>query len=104
VFFLPSKKHDDIAKRIAKKLNAEYNPSQGVDIVTKSKAIEVESSSETVSEAIMQLQGHNDKLKYIAVPDNEVAATIEKTKNTKVGVMDSKGNIKKSAGRPKKNK
>jgi len=95
-----SKSHKDTSNRIAKKNNAEYNSQKGVDIVTNSKAIEVETPN-TVKDGIKQLQGHK-KPSYIAGTNKEaVKIALELTKNTTIGVMDNQGNVIKSSSRKK---
>ena len=95
-----SKSHKDASNRIAKKNNATYNNSKGVDIVTPSRAIEVETES-TVQSGIKQLQGHK-KPAYIAGANQKaVDKAIEATKGTTIGVMDRNGNIVKSSSRKK---
>lgn len=98
---MSGKKHDDIAKNISRKYNAEYNKGKGADIITSTKVIEVEPTAATISDAKRQLQGYR-KERYIATSDKEVDKAVELTKNTKIGVMDSKGNIVKPAQKPKK--
>ena len=88
--------HDDIAKKIARKYKTDYNPSKGVDVQTSDKAIEVESNINTLSNGIRQLQGHK-RSRYISVPNRFVPETIERLKDTKIGVMDQNGNIKRRA-------
>ena len=95
-----SKSHKTTANRIANKYNTEYNSGKGVDIVTPSRAIEIE-TSETVKDGIRQLQGHI-KPSYIAGTNQEtVEKALELTKGTSIGVMDNQGNIIKSSSRKK---
>ena len=95
-----SKSHEDAAKRIAKKVNTEYNFSKGVDIVTTRVAIEVE-TPETISSAFQQLKGHRKPV-YIAGTNIEaVKKALEATENTTVGVMDNTGKIIKRSSRKK---
>ena len=96
-----SRSHKVAANRIAKKLNTQYNNSDGVDIVTKNIAIEIETKS-TVKNGIRQLQGHR-KPSYIAGSNQEtVNLAIEATKGTTIGVMDNQGNIIKKSIRKMK--
>ncbi|MFT7613904.1 MAG: hypothetical protein ACI9J3_002884 [Parvicellaceae bacterium] len=95
-----SKPHKDTSNRIAKKNNADYNSKKGVDIVTNSRAIEVETEN-TVKSGIKQLQGHK-KPSYIAGTNQKaVDKALELTKGTTIGVMDKDGNIVKSSTRKK---
>jgi len=93
--------HDDIAKKIARKYKTDYNPGKGVDVKTPDKAIEVEPNLDAITDGIRQLQGYK-KSRYIAVPNRFVPDAIEKLKDTKIGVMDQSGNIKKQAKKPGK--
>lgn len=98
---MPSKKHDDIAKYLAKKFGTTYNKRKGPDINLSDKVIEVEPSTETIPDAIRQLQGFK-KPRYIALPTEEIVAAKERLRNTKIGIMDEKGNIHKRAQKPQK--
>jgi hypothetical protein len=94
------KSHKTAANRIAKKLGAEYNNGEGVDIKSKRATVEVE-TPESVGDALGQLQGHRGPA-YIAGTNKEaVAKAIEKTQGTTVGVMDNQGNIVKPSSRKK---
>jgi len=93
--------HDDIAKKIAQKYKTDYNPGKGVDVQTSDKAIEVERSIDTLSDGVRQLQGFN-KSRYIAVPDRFVPDAIDRLNNTKIGVMNQSGDIKRRAKKPGK--
>ena len=96
-----SKKHDDAAKRIAKKLGTEYNPGKGVDVQSRIAAIEVETLG-SVKDGIRQLQGFK-KAVYISGADQAtVDEALQRTKNTTIGVMDNKGNIIKRSSRKRK--
>jgi len=93
-----SRSHKTTSNRIAKKNNAEYNNRKGVDIVTPSRAIEVETAN-TVKSGIGQLQGHK-KPSYIAGTNQQaVDKALKVTQGTTIGVMDNQGNIIKSSSR-----
>jgi len=93
-----SRSHKTTANRIAKKMNTEYNDGKGVDIKSTQATIEVE-TPETVGDALGQLQGHRGPA-YIAGTNKEaVNKAMETTKETTVGVMDSRGNIVKPSTR-----
>lgn len=64
-----SRSHKITARRIANKLNTEYNSSEGVDIKSKKATVEVE-TPETVSDAPRQLRGHRGPA-YIAGTNKE---------------------------------
>lgn len=89
-------KHNKIAKIIAKKKGVECNPGKGVDIKTRTQAIEVEIDAGKFKEGVRQLQGHR-RARYLAVPNKLVKEAVEYTKGIKVGVMNEKGEIKKRA-------
>lgn len=94
-------KHDDIARKLARKFNTDYNPSKGVDVRPPGKAIEVEIKLNTISDGVRQLQGYKDP-RYLAVPKNIAPKVIDRVKNTKIGVMDQNGNILRRAKKPGK--
>ena len=93
-----SRSHTVTSNRIAKNNNASYNNKKGVDIVTPTRAIEVETVN-TVKSGIGQLQGHK-KPSYIAETNQQaVDKALKATQGTTIGVMDNKGNIVKSSSR-----
>ena len=93
-----SRAHKTTANRIAKKYRTAYNPDEGVDVVTRQIAVEVETPG-TVSDGMRQLQGHK-KPAYIAGANQEaVDEALEKTAGTTIGVMDSQGRIVKRSTR-----
>jgi len=94
-------KHDDIAKKIARKYKTDYNPGKGVDVRPPGKAIEVEPNMNTIAHGIKQLQGYKDP-RYLAVPKRIAPKVQERVKNTKIGVMDQNGNILRRAKKPGK--
>ena len=80
-----AKKHDETAKRIAKKDGADYNPGKGPDIITPQKVTEVESAS-TVRDGLRQLKGFQKPV-YIAGKDPAATkAALKATEGTTVGV------------------
>ena len=91
-------KHDETAKRIARKKGVEYNKGQGPDIVTPSQAIEVE-TERTVKDGLRQLRGFQKPV-YIAGADAAATnAALKATDGTTVGVMNSRGKIIKRSKR-----
>lgn len=98
---MPSKKHDDVAKKIAKKYKVDYNQGQGADIQSSRAVVEVETSS-TAQDGLRQLQGYRKPV-YIAGADKQaIEKALEVTKGTTIGVMDQNGNIIKRSARKKK--
>jgi hypothetical protein len=98
---MPSSEHDRIAEAIARKLRAPYNPAKGADVVSPERTVEVEIDGAGLERGIEQLQGYK-QLRYLGVPNRLVRPAIEKTKGTKIGVMNPKGNVIKRAQRPAK--
>jgi len=93
-----SRSHKTAANRIAKKLNAEYNSGEGVDIKSPKATVEVE-TPETVPGAPSQLRGYRGPV-YIAGTNQEaINKALEITSKTTIGVMDNKGNILKPSTR-----
>ncbi len=93
-----SRSHKITARRIANKLNTEYNDSEGIDIKSKKATVEVK-TPETVSDAPMQLRGHRGPA-YIAGTNKEaVYKVLDVTKGTTIGVIANQGNIVKPSTR-----
>lgn len=100
---MPSKKHEDAAKQIAKKLGTEYNPGKGADVVSSKAVVEVE-TADSAKDGIRQLQGYQRPV-YIAGTDQKaIDAALKATKGTTIGVMDKEGNIIKGSSRKRKKK
>lgn len=96
---MPSSKHDQIAETIARKLRAPYNPAKGADVVSPERAVEVEIDGAGLGRGIEQLQGYQ-QLRYLGVPNRLVPTAVKRTRRTKIGVMNARGNIVKRAQRP----
>jgi len=91
-------RHDEIAKALAQKFGGEYNPAEGVDIVTDKVAIEVE-TPKTISDAKRQLQGHK-KPAYVAVTnERSIRKALEAMEGTTIGVVGPSGKIVKRSTR-----
>ena len=91
-------KHDKTAERLARKEGVDYNRSQGPDVVSPRRAIEVE-TAETARDGLRQLQGFNKPV-YIAGADAEATeAALKAAEGTTVGVMNSQGKILKRSTR-----
>ena len=91
-------KHDETARRLARKEGVDYNRGQGADIVSSRRVIEVETAA-TARDGLRQLRGYR---KPVYISGADVAATeaaLEATEGTTVGVMDSKGKIVKRSTR-----
>ena len=93
---MPDTKHDRIAKRLARKLGAEYNPVKGPDIITGGEVDEVEIDKGKLKEGMGQMRGYR-KRRYLVVPNSLVPDAKEATKRTKIGVRDERGKIRKPA-------
>lgn len=96
-----SKSHKAAANRIAKKLGTDYNPGEGVDLVTPVMAVEVE-AADTIRDGIRQLRGFRKQV-YIAGTNKEaVEQALKATEDTTIGVMDNQGKILKPSSRKKR--
>lgn len=91
-------KHDEVARRIAKKMGADYNQGKGADVKAKKAAVEVE-TEDTVNDAKRQLQGHKKPVYIAGTDDKAVQKAKDATKDTTIGVMDADGNIVKPSTR-----
>ena len=92
--------HDKIAENLARKFKTEYKSDKGIDIVTRNKAIEVETKKESLPQGIKQI-AKSQKARYLAVNKQNVTNALQETKNTGVGVMSQTGRIIKKASRKK---
>ena len=93
-----ARKHDEVARRLARKEGTEYNRGQGADVKGSKRAIEVETAG-TVADASRQLQGYKKPV-YVAGADQKATKIAQKKyKDTTIGVMNSKGKIVKSSTR-----
>jgi len=93
--------HDQIAENLANKFGTEYKKHNGIDIVTKDRVIEVETTKSGIYQGIKQVK-RSSKARYIAVDNRNIQNALDATEGTGIGVMDSKGRIIKRAGRKKK--
>ena len=80
-------KHDRIAENLAKKFGTEYKKHKGIDIVTKDRVIEVETTKSGISKGINQVI-RSSKARYIAVNDRNVQNALKAIEGTGIGVMD----------------
>lgn len=90
--------HDDIANKLARKFHTEYKSDKGVDLVTPTRVIEVETKSGGIRQGIQQV-AHSSKARYLAVNKINEAHALEQTKGTGIGVLSNTGRIIKRAGR-----
>lgn len=90
--------HDKIAERLARKFNTEYKSDKGIDVVTSSKVIEVETKKESIPQGIGQVV-KSSKPRYIAVNKLNIKNALEATERTGIGVMGPFGKIIKRASR-----
>lgn len=98
---MPKSEHDQIAEAIARKLRATYKPAKGADVPSSERVVEVETDAAGLKRGIEQLQGYQ-QLRYLGVPNRLVPTAVKRTRGTKIGVMNQKGNIVKRAQRPAK--
>lgn len=92
--------HDEIAKKMAKKLKIEYKSDRGIDLVTSNQVIEIETKKSGISQGIKQVE-KSPKARYLAVNKININNALEATKGTGIGVMNEKGKIIKKASRKK---
>lgn len=91
-------KHDLIAEFLARKFNTEYKSDKGIDLVTKDRAIEIETKREGLDQGIGQI-AHSSKARYLAVSERIVKLARELTEGSGIGIMNERGKIIKKAGR-----
>jgi len=93
-------KHDEIAKKLAKKFNTEYKSDKGINLVAKDKVIEVETKKSSLPQGIKQVV-KSPKPRYLAVNKINIKNALGATEGTGVGVMSETGRIIKKASRKK---
>ncbi|MCA9214865.1 MAG: hypothetical protein KDB27_17460 [Planctomycetales bacterium] len=92
-----NKAHKATANRIAQGLGVLYRPGGEFDIQTDSVTIEVETTA-TVASAIARLEQAHGKV-YVALTNRDgVEEALRLTANTRVGVLDSKGEVVRECG------
>jgi len=90
--------HNKIAELLAKKLRTKHRL-EGVDIVSKNRAMEVAVTSEDLRQSIPQLNRSRAKKKYIVVPPPLYQEAKKKLKGTGIGIMNPRGQIRKRSRR-----
>lgn len=90
--------HDQIANKLAAKFHTDYKSDKGIDLVTGTRVIEVETKKAGIDQGIKQV-AHSQKARYLAVTDLIKKETLQKTQNTGIGVMNESGEIIKKATR-----
>lgn len=90
------KSHDQIAEQLAKALKTKYNRGEGVDIKKPGIAAEVEPTPETFGDGIQQLRPYKGR-RYLVTDNSFINKAVERTNNTKIGVMKPNGTIVKPA-------
>jgi len=93
-------KHDEIAKKLAKKFGTEYKSHKGIDIMLPDRVIEVETKKEGIRQGINQVI-RSSKARYLAVNKQNIKNALDATKGTGIGVMSETGKIIKKASRKK---
>ena len=93
--------HDQIAENLAKKFGTEYKKHKGIDIVTKDKVIEVETTKSGIYQGIKQVK-RSSKAKNIAVNDRNIQNALDATEGTGIGVMNEMGETIKRGKRGEK--
>lgn len=96
---MTSTKHENIAKKLARIKGTVYHSDKGVDLRTRSQAIEVEVFPNCFGGAKRQLAG-STRSPYLAVPKNLVSQAVRFVNGTRFGVMSETGKIyKRGIGR-----
>ena len=79
-------RHDQIAENLAKEFGAEYKKHQGIDIVTKKRVIEVETTKEGIYQGINQIK-RSQKPRYMAVDGKNIQSALDVIGGVEPGVM-----------------
>jgi len=90
------KSHDQIAKKLEKALGIPYNRGKGPDFKKKGIVVEVEPTPKTFTDGIRQLRPYKG-LRYLAPDNSYIDDAVQRTKNTKLGVVKPDGTIVKPA-------
>ncbi|OGY22958.1 MAG: hypothetical protein A2172_03435 [Candidatus Woykebacteria bacterium RBG_13_40_15] len=99
MIIVESKQHKQIAIKIAQIKETDYTSDKGVDVRTKTQAIEVEVDPNAFGHAKQQLAA-STKTPYIAVPNKLVKQAVDATEGTRFGVMNENAKIvKRGRGR-----
>ena len=93
--------HDETADKIAKQLKTKHRH-EGVDIVTKGKAIEVVVTKDDLYQSVGQLKRSRAEKKYMAVPTPLIPEAKELLEDTGIGIMNTRGTIKKRSRKKKR--
>jgi len=86
--------HNKTADKLAKKLKTKHRH-EGVDIISKGRAIEVAITKEDIYQSVGQLNRSRAQKKYMAVPSNLIPDTKKILQDTGIGIMNTQGKIKK---------
>ena len=92
---MESKQHKDIANKIARIKGSEYHSDKGIDVRTKTQAIEIEVDTNAFGHAKQQLAG-STRAPYLAVPNSLVKSALRSLQGTRFGVMNESANIYKT--------
>ena len=91
-------KHDETARRLARREGVDYNRGRGADVIGSRRVIEVETAA-TARDGLRQLQGHRKRV-YLAGADAKATrAALKAAEGTTAGVMNSRGKIVKPSTR-----
>lgn len=91
-----AKSHEQIAKQLEKALKIPYNRGEGPDFKKGGKIIEVEPTPKTFTDGIGQVRNFKG-LRYLATDNSYVDELVQRTEDTKIGVMKPNGTIIKPA-------
>ena len=79
-------RHDQIAENLAKKFGTEYKKHQWIDIVTKKRVIEVETTKKGIYQGMNQIK-RSPKPRYIAVDEKNIQSALDVIGGVEPGVM-----------------
>lgn len=90
--------HDEIANRFAKKYKTKHRR-EGVDIISKNRAMEVATTPEDLRQSLPQLNRSRAAKKYMVVPPPLYKEAEKLLKDTGIGIMNTRGQIRKRSRR-----
>lgn len=86
--------HDEIAEKLARKFKTKHRR-EGVDLVSKNRAMEVAVTPEDLRQSLGQLKRSRATKKYMVVPPPLYKEAEGLLKGSGIGIMNPRGQIRK---------
>ena len=95
---MPKSPHDRAVDRLSRIFGGSHRR-KGTDLLSNGRTIEVAMTESDLYQSLGQLKGSRAQRKFIAVPYRLVEKAKKVTKSTGIGVMNTRGSIKKKSRR-----